>query len=689
MKTFAIALTLITLLAISGSVSATPITNDTGLADPQSIITFDEFVFADQTVITNQFESLGVTFVSMLFYNSQGPAVFPGVETNYLGNNGNALVNPFSILFTTPQTAAAFGIATNPSTTTFTAKLNGLIVESYQSATNFDDPSVSFQGFEGILFDEIEVSVGSDQALIDNIQLGSGVLLASDQSGNLFIVDTITGAGTPIGQETQFPLSTEIESDPNTGLLYSEETNGNTNLHTIDTSTGLSTGFVSHVCCALNGMEYVGTTLYATNNTGLGASTLVTVDTATGVLTPIGPLESNPIITGLAYDLNTSTMFGVTGGSGGPSMGEGPNPVLLVTVDLVTGLASPGPQLFNSADGSLLDKVGSVEFGPDGVLYGGMGLNSLLNPGWLISIDTSTGESTFVGPTGLQGITGLTLGAISGVVPMPDLAITKVDSADPVAAGANLTYTVRVDNTGTAPANDVVVTDTLPAGVTLVSTAGCAEDTAGVPTCSLGTIDAGGFAAYTITVTVNPSTTGVITNNASVTTSTQESNQDNNSTSEETTVGAEADLSITKMDSADPIISGGNQLLVYTIEVSNAGPSDATNVVVTDTLSPIALFLYTTGCLNDPTGVPDCQLGTIPTGGSASYTITVQLLRSYGTISNSASVSSDASDPTGDNNSVEETTDVEAIAIPTLDTMGLMMLLLLLAGFGWVGIRRI
>lgn len=152
---------------------------------------------------------------------------------------------------------------------------------------------------------------------------------------------------------------------------------------------------------------------------------------------------------------------------------------------------------------------------------------------------------------------------------------------------------------------------------------------------------------------------------------------------------AVADLSITKMDSSDPISSGGTEELVYTIEVNNAGPSDATNVVVTDALSPITLFQYTTGCLNDPNGVPDCQLGTIPVGGSASYTIAVQLLRSGGTITNWASVGSDALDPAGENNSVEETTDVEAIAIPTLDNMSLMMLILLLAGFGWVGIRRI
>ncbi|MFB3044425.1 MAG: DUF11 domain-containing protein, partial [Acidimicrobiia bacterium] len=83
-------------------------------------------------------------------------------------------------------------------------------------------------------------------------------------------------------------------------------------------------------------------------------------------------------------------------------------------------------------------------------------------------------------------------------------------------AGNNLTYTVTVSNAGPSDAVNVVVTDTLPAGVTFVSTTGCAEDPNGVPTCILGTIAAGASAMYTITVTVDSSTTGTLTNSATV-----------------------------------------------------------------------------------------------------------------------------------------------------------------------------
>jgi hypothetical protein len=220
--------------------------------------------------------------------------------------------------------------------------------------------------------------------------------------GNLTSINTLNGAGVLIGQELGFPLATEIEFDINTATLYSEETNGNVNLHTLNPATGLSTGFVTHGCCALNGLEFVGNTLYATNVMAGGGgtpSTLEIVNTGSGLLTPIGPTGILNPITGLAYDTSTNTMYGVIGGGA---------PAQLVTINLGSGLATPGPFLVDAATGAQLDRVGSIEFGSDGVLYGGMGLGATFNPGWLISINPANGSSNFIGPTGLMGITGLT-----------------------------------------------------------------------------------------------------------------------------------------------------------------------------------------------------------------------------------------------------------------------------------------
>jgi len=118
--------------------------------------------------------------------------------------------------------------------------------------------------------------------------------------------------------------------------------------------------------------------------------------------------------------------------------------------------------------------------------------------------------------------TELILGSISAdVLPdSADLTISKSDSPDPSVAGNILTYTVTVSNAGPSDAQNVVVTDTLPAGVTFISTSGCDEDPNGVPTCTLGTIPNGAFAQYTISVSVDTNTLGVITNSAFVASST-------------------------------------------------------------------------------------------------------------------------------------------------------------------------
>jgi uncharacterized repeat protein (TIGR01451 family) len=49
--------------------------------------------------------------------------------------------------------------------------------------------------------------------------------------------------------------------------------------------------------------------------------------------------------------------------------------------------------------------------------------------------------------------------------PSADLTITKSDNPDPVQVGDNLTYTITVSNAGPDTAEEVIVTDTLPAGV--------------------------------------------------------------------------------------------------------------------------------------------------------------------------------------------------------------------------------
>ncbi|NND98744.1 MAG: DUF11 domain-containing protein, partial [Pirellulaceae bacterium] len=120
--------------------------------------------------------------------------------------------------------------------------------------------------------------------------------------------------------------------------------------------------------------------------------------------------------------------------------------------------------------------------------------------------------------------------------PSADLSITIADSIDPVVAGNTAIYTVTVNNAGPDTAQNVVVTETLPAAATVISTTGCGEDPDGTPTCSLGDIVAGGSAQFTVQVLLSASSTGNASTTASVISDTLDPGLNNNSTTEQTSI---------------------------------------------------------------------------------------------------------------------------------------------------------
>src|SRR4030067_2251567 len=105
----------------------------------------------------------------------------------------------------------------------------------------------------------------------------------------------------------------------------------------------------------------------------------------------------------------------------------------------------------------------------------------------------------------------------------------------------------------------------------------------------------------------------------------------------------EADLSITKTDSPDPVNVGDS--LLYTITVTNNGPGNATGVTVTDTLPSGITLVSVTPSQRRCSGTLKacCSLGYIENGASATVMIVV-IPTVAGTICNSASVTGNESD---------------------------------------------
>ncbi len=140
---------------------------------------------------------------------------------------------------------------------------------------------------------------------------------------------------------------------------------------------------------------------------------------------------------------------------------------------------------------------------------------------------------------------------------------------------------------------------------------------------------------------------------------------------------APGDLTLTKTSS--PAVPGGS--ISYTMTVTNLAPGTATGVMVTDNLPVELSNAHTLGCLNDPAGVPVCDLGDIAGYGSAVYSITasVDAALPVGTvIANTATVSAAGGDIVTSNNTGSANASLIA-AIPTLSEWGMILFVLMLA----------
>ena len=129
--------------------------------------------------------------------------------------------------------------------------------------------------------------------------------------------------------------------------------------------------------------------------------------------------------------------------------------------------------------------------------------------------------------------------------PQADLSISKGDSPDPVTAGELLTYTLTISNLGESPAAAVVARDWSPVGVTIESVTGSGPSScnAGVPgdplrpsVCTFATLAPDTGATMTVVVRVLPGTTGLLQNDARVSSDTADPDNSNNLATATTTV---------------------------------------------------------------------------------------------------------------------------------------------------------
>ncbi|RZL18610.1 MAG: DUF11 domain-containing protein, partial [Pedobacter sp.] len=233
-----------------------------------------------------------------------------------------------------------------------------------------------------------------------------------------------------------------------------------------------------------------------------------------------------------------------------------------------------------------------------------------------------------------------------------DIVVVNTNNQGYFTAGANSVYTITVTNNGPEDAVNVVVNNAIPAGITTSSWTG-SNGSSGTNTDVADTIPlltVGSSVTYTFTILVPATQTTNITSTTSVTSTTSDPNPicvacidvDLPST-------GNADIVTTITDSSLTYRSGSQ--VVYTVTITNNGPSNATNVVVQGNISAginPSLISWSGNGNGVTAGNLNTTIPVLANGATVTYTITVQVPANYSQTENlvaSVVVTSDTTDP--------------------------------------------
>ena len=251
--------------------------------------------------------------------------------------------------------------------------------------------------------------------------------------------------------------------------------------------------------------------------------------------------------------------------------------------------------------------------------------------------------------------------ATTVVLTPADLAIAITDAPDPVAAGGTLTYTITVTNAGPGTATGITVLDSVPSGVAIASASGTGWSCAVVGhsvTCFAATLDAAAASTIAVVATA-PISGGAVTSTASVAAATPDGNPANNQATTSASVNAAADLAIAV---SSPAAVPAAAQLTYTIDVTNRGPRDASDVVVTGRLPDgDVLFLGATGigwACTVASQVVTCTRASLLAGEAPLIAVQIRTPAASGALTCGVTVSASTTDLDLSNNTASVTTGV-------------------------------
>jgi len=202
--------------------------------------------------------------------------------------------------------------------------------------------------------------------------------------------------------------------------------------------------------------------------------------------------------------------------------------------------------------------------------------------------------------------------------------LSKFDSPDPVTPGSILNYTVHWELAGNETAQNVVITDSIPANTSFWTCGGCALQ-GGFVRWNLGLHFPGDSGDVTLQVIVNtPLPDGTIISNAARISDSNGGTPAQASTT--TTVSSDHNLTINK---SGPIAATAGSQIVYTIDYQVTGTEIAPSVTITDAI-PAGTTYIAGSCQPAATcgqagGVVTWTLGNLSPGSSGSVQFSVRV----------------------------------------------------------------
>lgn len=293
----------------------------------------------------------------------------------------------------------------------------------------------------------------------DNLWFVTNAPTGGSTPGTYGYVNPDTGVWTTLGQLSD--QSSSLAIDPNTNIAYyggftpsvSEPNDGI--LYRLDLATGVSTQLntTAHPMFVSNRLTVApdGTLWSMTVNGNLWS----TVPTATTIGTPV----NHGLVTG-------SGATGITAG-GGDIAFDGLGNLYILSFDLSASrlwVISAQNMAADIEQATYVGPMGGSTF--PGIAFDGSGDLFGISGTTLYQVDPATGGRTTVATGGPASLGDLA----SCATPAPELdAIKNVSPAGGVYPGAVLTYTIEVENTGSAVATGVTLADAIPANTTYVA----------------------------------------------------------------------------------------------------------------------------------------------------------------------------------------------------------------------------